>query len=187
MAHGQDAFADRLNRLGETHTQRKDAQTAQAKATQGPRPEWVDNLGYPASIVGACLVGLLTVVASRYIIFHMNGAPNPGDDPDITMIIDGALAFGLAFMLRTALHMKLKEHLAAKTVGIWIALTCMHNLVHAYPAVWAKGFSPAWVASVTEMTEPKSFFIRGMSFKINGKAGSDDQDTGKPEIKINRP
>jgi len=187
MAHGQDAFAERLNRLGETHHQRREVQTATAKAAQGTRPEWVGNLGYPGSIVGACILGLLTVVASRYIIFHVNGTPNPGDDPDITMIIDGALAFGLAFTLRTALHMKLKEHLAAKTVGIWIALTCMHNLVHAYPAAWGKAFSPAWVASVTEMTEPKSFFIRGMSFKINGQGDAEDQGNAKPEIKINRP
>ncbi len=186
MAHGQDAFANRLARLGETHAQRQDIQSLNAKTAQGSKPEWVSNLGYPASIVGACIVGLLTVVASRYIMFHINGTPNPNDDPDMTMIIDGALAFGLAFMLRTALHMKLKEHLAAKTVGIWIALTCMHNLVHAYPAVWSKAFSPAWVASVTEMTEPSSFFIRGMSFKINGQSSTEDSGAQKSEIKINR-
>ena len=188
MARTQDVFAERLARLDQTHDQRVQAQAATAQAERGSRPDWVSNLGYPASILGACILGLITVVMSRYVMFHLNGVPDPNADPDMTMLIDGGLAFGIAFVLRSAFHLTTKEHLLAKTVGIWIALTCMHNLVHAYPTAWAYAFSPEWVAGTTDMTEPSSFFFRGMSFKIDGgtTVAPDGTETAKPEIKINR-
>ena len=188
MARTQDVFAERLARLDQTHSQRAQTQTATAQAQRGNRPDWVSNLGYPASIIGACLLGLLTVVMSRYVMFHLNGAPDPNADADMTMLIDGGLALAIAFVLRSAFHLTTKEHLAAKTVGIWIALTCMHNLVHAYPTVWSNAFSPEWVTRTTDMTEPRSFFFRGMSFKINGGTteAADGASPAKPEIKINR-
>lgn len=186
MAQGQDAFAERLARLGAEHAVRADVQTQKAHATRGPRPDWVTNLGYPASVIGACALGLLSVVLSRYCMFHINGVPDPDADPDLTMIVDGALAFAIAFVLRMAFHMSDKVHLAAKTVGIWIALTCMHNLVHDYPGVWAAAFSDQWVQRTTDMTEPRSFYIRGYSFELSGSMASEPESTDKPEVKINR-
>ncbi|WP_299684670.1 hypothetical protein [uncultured Tateyamaria sp.] len=183
---GQDVFAERLARLGAEHGQRAELQTQKAQAARGTRPEWVTNLGYPASIVGACFLGLLAVVLARYCMFHINGAPDPGADADLTMIIDGALAFGIAFVLRMAFYMSDKVHLAAKTVGIWIALTCMHNLVHDYPDLWAAAFSEDWVERTTEMTEPRSFYFRGYSFEFSGAIAAEPAATDKPEIKINR-
>ena len=186
MAHGQDAFSERLARLGAEHSARADMQTQQAKAAQGSRPEWVTNLAYPGSIVGACILGLLSVVISRYCMFHITGAPDPDADPDLTMIVDGALAFGIAFVLRMAFMMTDKVHLASKTVGIWIALTCMHNLVHDYPGLWSTAFSEEWVERTTEMTEPRSFYFRGYSFLFSGAMSAQETNPDKPEVKINR-
>lgn len=183
---GQDVFAERLARLGAEHGQRAAVQAQQAQAARGSRPEWVSNLGYPASIVGACILGVIAVVLSRYAMFHINGAPDPGADADLTMIIDGALAFGIAFVLRMAFYMTDKIHLAAKTVGIWIALTLMHNLVHDFPGLWSTAFSEEWVERTTEMTEPRSFYFRGYSFEFAGAMSADAGTTEKPEIKINR-
>ncbi|WP_299139895.1 hypothetical protein [uncultured Tateyamaria sp.] len=193
MAHGQDIFAERLARLNDTHGHRQKQQTATARAARGRTPDWVRNMVYPGSLVGACFVGILTVILSRYVMFHMNGAPDPDGDADLTMLMDGGLALAIAFVLRNALNMSSKEHLACKTAGIWIALTCMHNLVHAYPMTWANAFSPEWVERTVEMTEPKSIFFRGMSFTLDDKAPEAEPvntdpsiPTSKPEIKINR-
>ena len=186
MARGQDAFAERLARLGAEHTVRAAAQTQKAHAARGSRPDWVTNLGYPASIVGACILGLLSVILARYCMFHINGAPDPEANPDLIMIIDGALAFAIAIILRMAFYMSDKVHLAAKTVGIWIALTCMHNLVHDYPGLWASAFSEPWVERTTEMTEPRSFYFRGYSFAFSGAIAQEATTPDKPEIKINR-
>ena len=183
---GQDVFAERLARLGAEHGQRAEVQTQQAQAARGPRPDWVTNLGYPISVLGACVLGLIAVVLARYGMYVIGGEPDPLADPDLTMVIDGALAFGIAFVLRMAFHMTDKVHLAAKTVGIWIALTCMHNLVHDYPALWAMGFSEAWVERTTSMTEPRSFYVRGYSFEFGGLMAEDADKPDKPEIKINR-
>ena len=69
----------------------------------------------------------------------------------------------------------------------------MHNLVHAYPKVWEIAFSPEWVQYTTELTEPKSFYISGMSFLFGGEQADtspfDERATpaaGSPKIKINR-
>lgn len=183
----QDVFAARLARLDGAQSVQKE-QTAQA--THAPRsrfPEWVHNMGYPGSLLAAVLIGIMTVVLSRYVMFHLNGVPDPDADADITMLMDGALAMGVAFVIRNALNMTSKEHLACKAAGIWIALTCMHNLVHAYPAVWAAGYSPEWVERTTQMTKPRSFYISGISFEIGGGQGAArDSGSGAKEIKINR-
>ncbi|WP_299600860.1 hypothetical protein [uncultured Tateyamaria sp.] len=195
MAQGHDVFAARLARLNETHAEHEARQSASAKAARGRVPDWARNLVYPGSIVGALVVGVFTVVLSRYAMFHANGAPDPNADADLTMIMDGGLALAIAFVLRSALHLTAKEHLAAKTAGIWIALTCMHNLVHAYPNVWATAFSPEWVERTTYMTEPRSFYVRGFTFSFDDMGGARNDDgstnsegpsTSKPEIKINR-
>ena len=186
MAHGQDVFAERLARLGAEHGIRAEIQTQKVRTAHGSRPEWVTNLGYPASIVGACILGIIAVALSRYCMFVINGVPDPNADPDMTMIIDGALAFAIGFALRMAFLMTDKVHLAAKTVGIWIALTCMHNLVHEFPAPWSHAFSEEWVSRTTQMTEPRSFYVRGFSFTLDGPMAADAAESEKPQVKINR-
>ncbi|MEL7093335.1 MAG: hypothetical protein AAFN94_16525 [Pseudomonadota bacterium] len=182
----QDVFGERLSRLAETHTIRVETQTQQAAAKQGRTPQWLRNLGYPASIVGACLLGILAVALSRYCMFHITGVPDPNGDPDMTMIVDGALAFAIAFVLRMMFWMTDKVHLIAKTVGIWIALITMHNLVHDFPAVWSAAFSPEWVEITTRMTEPRTLYFRGLSFELAGMLSAESSAPAKPEIKINR-
>ena len=186
----QDVFAARLARLDGAQTQLKDSQKVAAQTARGRVPEWVRNMGYPGSLVGAFLIGILTVLLSRYVMFHLNGVPDPDADADMTMLIDGGLAAVLAFMIRSALNMTSKEHLACKAAGIWIALTGMHNAVHAFPTVWATAFSPEWVERTTEMTEPRSFYISGVSFVIGdkdeGDGASDVPTSRSKEIKINR-
>ena len=186
----QDAFAARLARLDGTHSQIKEQQQAAAKAARGPTPEWVRNMGYPGSLAGAFLIGILTGVLSRYVMFHLNGVPDPDADADLTMLIDGGLAAARAFVIRSALNMTSKEHLACKAAGIWIALTCMHNAVHAFPITWSNAFSPEWVERTVDMTEPRSFYISGVSFTLDAKAKPDDEYStsapGTSEIKINR-
>ena len=189
----QDVFAARLERLHNKHSQIDLERQAAAKSMRGRYPEWVSNLGYPGSLLAAGIIGLFTVVMSRYAMFHINGVPGEDADADITMLMDGALAAAIAFVIRNALNMNCKEHLAFKAAGIWIALTCMHNLVHAYPKVWEIAFSPEWVQYTTELTEPKSIYISGMSFLIGGEQDDtspfDERATpaaGSPKIKINR-
>ncbi|MEP2892131.1 hypothetical protein [Tateyamaria sp.] len=187
----QDVFAARLARLNSAHDQLKEEQVIAAQAERGFFPEWVHNLGYPGSMLLAGVIGFLTVLMSRYVVFHLNGVPGADADADLTMLIDGALAAVIAFVLRTALKMESKEHLACKAAGIWIGLTGMHNLVHAYPTIWENAFSPEWVEYTTELTEPKSFYVAGMSFVIGGSSGNNedaDDLAGQPqEIIINRP
>ncbi|MEL7166178.1 MAG: hypothetical protein AAGL96_11970 [Pseudomonadota bacterium] len=182
----QNAFEERLNRLAQSHGVRAEAQIEQAAANRGRTPEWVRNLRYPGSVVGACALGILSVALSRYCMFHINGVPDPNGDPDMTMIVDGALAFAIAFVLRMAFLMTDKVHLISKTVGIWIALTTMHNLVHDFPDLWSAAFSPEWVEITTYMTEPRTLYIRGFSFELSGMLSSSADEPAKPEIKINR-
>ena len=186
MSDGQEAFQARLSNLGAAHQARQYEQTA-ARDSQRQKPQWIENLGYPASLAGAFVLGLLSVFIARYVTSHINDGAT--EDPDLTLLMDGAVAFGVVFILRTALHMTSKEHILCKTVGIWVSLTMMHNLVHAYPGAFAVVYTPKWVEYVTTATEPNSIFFRGQSFYFGdgpayGTAQSSDTPGGK--IKINR-
>ncbi len=131
-----------------------------------PLPSWQENIKYPLSIVGAFLVGILAVFISRYGRFHISGGTLAGEDPDLTMMIDGALAAGLGFALRTAFRFESKEYITAKMVGIAVMIATMHNLVHWTPNTFTTLFSEQWTREVVWFTEPNSILFRGVSFVL---------------------
>ncbi|MDA7428834.1 hypothetical protein PGB28_10210 [Primorskyibacter aestuariivivens] len=129
------------------------------------------------SYVWAFLLGVLSILLSRYTVYHLHGLPNEvpkqfagmvGDIAmaDLIMGVDVAIggfilvAFALAFNLAT------REHMFCKFVGLWVATTMMHNLVHMYPEQWTTLFSWEWVDWVRSTTDPNSILFRGMSFKL---------------------
>lgn len=181
MSGGQQAFHERLEKLGMAQDVVRDVAKPQRPVKKGV---WSENLAYPLSFVGAFLVGLFSVFISRYVTSQINDGA--ADDLDLTLIMDAVVAFGIVFVLRTALHMTSKEHIACKTAGIWVSLTMMHNLVHAYPAPFTAVYTKAWVEQITSVTEPKSFFFRGYTFPFSDKTAKENADNPGGGVKINR-
>lgn len=140
------------------------------KRAASPLPSLRDTIGYPASIVGAVLIGMLAVLVTRWARHMLLGGSLIGEDADIMMAIDGgvALAFGLVMKWLFRLSGKLQE--TARTVGILAMIGVMHNLVHILPGAFEMAFSPEWVTAVIESTEPQSILFRGESFVLGGGA-----------------
>lgn len=158
--HGQkEAFQARLQRIG----------ASQPVTVSGPATtrESVGNLLHVLSYPGAFLLGIVSILLSRYVMYHMGGIPDPSQPADIREIIDVTvggvvlIAFALAFNLKT------KEHVAAKFAGLWAAQLTLHNFVHTYPEIWSSVFAPEWVRWVTEITEPNSIVFQGMNIALN--------------------
>lgn len=181
----QQAFQARLNRIREKQGQpplpsqaQREAQLAAEAAAAIPQPKakgtkpvspipsvW-ENLGYPMSILGAFLLGMLAVFAARYARFHIMGGSMVGEDADIAMMIDGGLAMGVGFLFRSMFNFQAKEFVTAKTFGIVAMICVMHNLVHWAPEAFAVLFDVDYVLLTLEMTEPNSILFRGVSFVL---------------------
>lgn len=158
-----EAFVTRVERIKQRHQSRLAwhsrifGSSAAASGTQ---------LGRGLSLVSAVIIGSLAVLISRYAMFQTQGLPNGAANPGMVMIIDALFAFCIAFVIRMGLNMTSRTHFSASIIGVFIALTSVHNLVHAYPDAWAKAFSQEWVTHTTQMTEPKSLYIQGHSFEF---------------------
>lgn len=129
-------------------------------------PSWRENIKYPLKIVLVFLFGMAAVFIARYTRFHMMGGSLAGDDPDLAMILDFAMAGAVTFVITSLLDTKGSEFTMAKTAGIAVMITAMHNFVHAQPTVFGKVFSPEWVEEVVYATEPNSVLFRGVSFVL---------------------
>ena len=124
------------------------------------------NLGYPLSILIAGIVGALSVIASRYIRFHVLGQ-DPGDmDPDFALAMDAMMGGAVAFVFREMLKLQGKVQATAQMVGIGAMICLMHNFVWEYPQVFEQLFSTEWVQTVQAETSPQSIYFRGITFQI---------------------
>ena len=154
-------FRARLDRVAEAR-----APAEAAKPVVSPIPDWKENIKYPAAIMGAAFAGMLGVFVARYVRFQMMGGSLAGDDPDITMLIDGAIAAGCSFVVFSILRFSGSTFKAAQTFGIAAMVCIMHNFVHAAPGLFSKVFSPEWTDEVIAYTEPNSILFRGASFVL---------------------
>ncbi|MEL7166177.1 MAG: hypothetical protein AAGL96_11965 [Pseudomonadota bacterium] len=170
-----EAFVNRLARLDAGHAHRRKHHKF---LVDGSGRASGSSLGRALSMTSAVIIGCLAVLISRYAMFQTQGMPNGPADPGLAMIIDALFAFCIAFVIRMALDMTSRMHFSASIIGVFIALTTVHNLVHAYPDAWARAFSSEWVAHTTENTAPKSLYIRGRSFHLTEIMGVATPEAG---------
>lgn len=154
-------FQARLERMAEAR-----APIDAAKPVVSPIPDWKENIKYPAAMVGAFLVGMLAVFVARYVRFQMMGGSLAGEDPDITMLIDGAIGGACSFLLFAVLRFEGAAYKTAQTFGIFAMICVMHNFVHGAPGLFNKLFSEDWTNEVIAYTEPNSILFRGASFVL---------------------
>lgn len=177
MDNAQKAqFQNRLNRIaaGGPNTMGQvyvgpaetSSSTKNGKGKSKAGPDVLDNVLYPMSIIGAFMVGVFAVFATRFIRFHMLGGELTGENADLWMILDSVIAIGIVISLRSVFRFGGKALETAKTVGIVAMILMMHNFVHIAPGFFGSVFSPEWTSEVIATTKPKSFLFRGVSFII---------------------
>lgn len=168
MTWQDEVFVDRLIRLDENKGRRKNLLHTRANGwSRDQVSRWTFDAGRVLSVIGAAVIGFLSVPLLRYAMLHSQGLPSAGTSPELVMVIDALFAFCIAFFLvRLFLSVTCRAHMIAQVAGIWIALTTMHNLVHEYPDIWSQAFSPKWVERTTQMTEPGTIYLMGTSFSL---------------------
>ena len=172
-------FQNRIERLAEKH-----APAAAARAQVQVIPHWSENFMYPLSLVGAALVGMLAVIVSRLVRYHLLGGSLAGDNADIAMAMDASLAIGCSFLLFAMLRTRGRSHKAAQIFGVAAMIMVMHNLVHWMPTAFDIAFSPKWTADVIAATEPKSILLRGESFAMTPEdVLEEDAEPAKPVVR----
>lgn len=152
-----NGFQSRINRMAE-----RQAPIDAAKPHVELLPDWKANIRYPAAIVASALVGMLAVFVARFVRFHLMGGTLAGDDPDFTMIIDGAVAVACSFLLFGMLKFNGKEFKAAQTAGVVAMMGLMHNFVLAAPSAFGLLFSKEWTDDIVTYSEPGSIYFRGL-------------------------
>ena len=121
---------------------------------------------YPMAITGAFLIGVFAVFVTRYARFQLTGGTLTGENADIWMMVDLALAVAIVISLRSIFRSGGKMLSIAKSAGVVVMLLTMHNLVHLAPGPFSKIFSPVWADQVIAGTKPNSILISGDSFLV---------------------
>lgn len=176
---GQESFQERLTRLAaEKETAEPQKKSRRVKRAEAGLPSMSENIRYPMLFVWAAVVGMIAVFLSRYIRFHLTGGSlSGGENADMVMMIDGAIAAGTGFALKNMLSIEDKSLQFAQTVGVVIMVLGMHNLVHMAPKAFSVIFSPEWTEEVLLTTEPKSLLFAGVTYRL---AGGD----GRPNVRF---
>ena len=155
MSTEQKSFQDRVARIN---------QRAEEAASKAPPPRtdsiW-KRLGYPASFLGAFLLGVLVVFLTRYIQLQMAGVPDPRQINTQDFVGIG-LASMAGIVISLFLKDKQKEFASASTVGVLLTTFTFHNLVWKYPEFFERIYSEDWVEFIQKLTEPSSLYVFGI-------------------------
>lgn len=149
-------FHNRLHRVAEAR-----APIEAAKPQVAVLPDWRSNISGLTGVVLAIVIGMVAVLAVRIAAFHFMGVAMVSPTPDLTLAIETVAALILAIILfRLTAYRGAKYHFI-QFAGVALAISMMHNAVHALPTVFSAAFSPEWTAQVVEQTEPRSLYLRG--------------------------
>ena len=176
-----NGFQNRLNRVA---AQRAPGDAA--KPTVEVLPDWKANIKQPVTLIAAGLSGMLAVFIARFLRFHLMGGTLAGDNPDVTMIIDGGIAIACAFLVFHFLNIKGHSLKAAQIVGIVAMIGLMHNFVHAAPGAFGLLFSEAWTEDIVNYSEPGSIYIRGSYIVVLPSAddvADEPEDQALPKVR----
>ncbi len=147
-------------------TRKEIVQTSRGREISG-------NLVYPASLLGAVVLGMVAVFASHYIRFQLMAGAVQSADPATEMLVVAGIGLAASFVLSQAFKLTTKEHRTLQGIGVFLMVCLFHNLSHWLPGPMSLAFSPEYVQTMTLGSPPNSFQFRGTYFPLF--------DTARPE------
>ena len=123
-----------------------------------------ENASYPLSMVFSFIIGFLAYGLGCWVRFQLTDAAATRPDPDMEMIIGLSVGLLIALLVGQLDRMKAPEQIVAKALGVVCSLLMFHNLVHLFPDVFERLFSPIWTSKVLGSTAARSVLWRGISF-----------------------
>ena len=149
-------FLSRLNRVADAR-----APFEEGKKPVNVLPDWKRDVAARSGLPVALLVGMLAVLLVRIGEYHYIGMAMITETPNFTIVMETACATMLSFLLFLFLPFKGIRYRLAQVAGVVVAISMMHNAVHAAPSLFSLVFSPDWTARVTAATEPNTVYFRG--------------------------
>ncbi len=140
-----------------------DVTAARARPPVSVLPDWRAPFIGPLGILLALLVGMTAVIAVRVGMFHVTGSAMVSDSPNVTMAIETATALFASLLVFFVFPYRGAQYNFFQFLGVIVMISMMHNFVHKVPGVFSLAFSPEWTETVTTVTEPNSFYVRGQS------------------------
>lgn len=128
--------------------------------------EVAGNLVYPATLLGAFVLGMFAVALGHYARFVVTSGPREMPDATLEMLLAGSVGICIAFALAQMFRLTSKEHKAMQGAGVFLMVCTFHNLSHWAPAAMGAVFSADYVAAVTTDTGPNTFRFRGAEFVL---------------------
>lgn len=175
-------FSERLNRVAQ-----KRGPVEEEKPPVEVLPDWRDNIQGPASYATAFAFGLVAVFLVRLVRFHVFGGSLVGENPDLTMAIDFAAGFALAFGAFKLMPWSGIPFAFAQVAGVIVTLVFMQNVVHSAPILFKLAFSSEWTEETIAMTEPSSMLVRGYSKPLGAKPEEGEEETVVAAVKADAP
>ncbi len=173
-----ESFQERLARM-----EKRRAPIEAAKQPVDVLPDWKASLVKPVTLIGAVILGMIAVVFARYARFHLMGGTLAGDNPDVAMAIDLAVAFGVAAGVFAILRFEGFANKGAHLFGILVMIAMMHNMVHAAPGVFNLLFSSDWTENVVSASEPNSLYFRGDFIELAPEIEEEIEKPAKPKVR----
>lgn len=126
------------------------------------------NALYPLSFIFAFAVGAMALPISVAIRARVSPFPAAVDAAtgDAPLIVSMVLGMMTSVVLSQLFRMRAKELATAQAVGVWAAVSLMHNLAFWMPDLSSLLFTPEWVALQTHIAMPDSFMFRGLVFQF---------------------
>ena len=174
-SNGQDAFKARLkkierrgeNTVGQVYVgmggsvSKTKAKTAlRSSVTPTGRKAKASFIKRFCGFLIAGLLGALAVLIVRFVLFKLLGVVSPMQGDMMQMFgYEAGGAAGIALLLAVVLGTLRKMQFLALALGLVLSLGLTHNLVHMQPDLFARAFSPEWVAMVQDTSVPRSIVL----------------------------
>lgn len=119
------------------------------------------NLGYPAGLASAFLLGMVAVAVGRYARFHLMSGQAELSDPDLEMALSAFVGFCASFALAQMFRLTSMEHKGLQSAGIFLMVAGFHNLAFWAPNAMATAFSADYVLQIQMNGAPNSLRLGG--------------------------
>jgi hypothetical protein len=130
------------------------------------RQEIAHNAMYPASLLGAVLLGMVAVAVSQYIRFQLMNGASEHPDPGTEMLITGGIGIAASFVLSQAFRLTSKEHRSLQGIGVFLMVCAFHNLCHWLPGPMSVAFSADYVRTTIDASPPNSLRFGARYFPL---------------------
>lgn len=120
----------------------------------------------PFACFWALATGMLAFGLSQLASFHLAGLPDPTMSADMRMVVDALFSVGMLLSFSLFFDIPGKMAMLFKLIGIFAAMSLMHNLVFLFPDAFVSAFSWEWVRFIQSGSEPVSILFRGESITV---------------------